>query len=53
MAKKFSELRETMRSEARAESDNRAAKLLAASIMAIAGMLLVFEDDEDGSGHSN
>jgi hypothetical protein len=49
MAKKSSERGETTRREARTEGDHRAGKLLAGTIIAIAGMMLVFDDDEDGT----
>ena len=46
MTKKYSEFREGMRPKTPTESAPRAAVLLAANIMAIAGMVLVFDDDE-------
>ena len=52
MAEKFDDLGERSRPEARAESGNRPATRFAASILALAGMVLVFDidEDEDDSG---
>jgi hypothetical protein len=47
MAQKFSEPREHNRRETRAESENRAAKLLAAQVMALAAIALLFDDEDD------
>ena len=49
MTKKSSESREKTRSDTRAEFERRAGKLLAGNIIVLAAMMLVFDDDEDGS----
>jgi hypothetical protein len=49
MAQKFSEPRDHGRRETRAESERRSAKLLAAQVMALAAIELLFDDDEDDS----
>ena len=49
MIKKSSEPREKTRSETRAEFERRAGKLLAGNIIAIAAMMLLFDDDEDST----
>ena len=51
MAQKFNEPREPSRRETRAESDNRAAKLLAAQVMALAAIALLFDDEDEAEPH--
>ena len=47
MAQKFSEPRDHPRRETRAESERRSAKLLAAQVMALAAITLLFDDEDD------
>jgi hypothetical protein len=53
MDKKSSEFSEETRPRTRVGSDPHAAAVLVANIIAIAGMLLVFDDDESEPGQEN
>jgi hypothetical protein len=46
MAQKFNEPRDHTRRETHGESENRAAKLLAAQVMALAAIALLFDDED-------
>jgi hypothetical protein len=53
MAQKFSEPREHSRRETRADSERRSAKLLAAQVMALAAIELLFDDEDEPSDRTS